>query len=194
MNHQGDDIEECGTLSDGMGGWPELATLCSNTTGCVAVNMYYTDNDGYMYCLKSNATNLTASPNTMPQACLGTLVKVAPSSPSPPPATSCTTAAVAPAGWTFESQQASSDPDSNIICRYPAATAPTNWPTEQIDACASMPGCNAVSYTVSEDLDGNRLPSFCYKWSADILEAGNNTTPQPCMGTMVNTGEWMETE
>ena len=253
----GDSIGDCGVLGQNFtGGWPELAELCSNTTGCDAVNMYRDPIElTYMYCIKSDGTDLEGDADYMTQACLGILVKVSPPppavkdsppppaikvsplsppppavkdsppppavkesppppaikvsplsppppaikvsppppaavkvspSPSPPAATLCTKAVVAPAGWTFKPHQ---DTGSFLVCRYPEATAPTNWPLEQIDACASMPGCLSVSYSLFEDTDtGSMMPSFCYNPTGDTLDS-NSTMPQACMGTMVKNSE-----
>ena len=79
MNHAGDNILNCSVLGEDnfTSGWPDLADLCSNTTGCVAVNMYVdTVTSNYMYCLKTSGTYLVDASDLMPDACLGILVKV----------------------------------------------------------------------------------------------------------------------
>ena len=111
-------------------------------------------------------------------------------------ATACpNTTTLAPDGWTFEPQQ-NNDLDEavyNMFCLTLPATTPTNWPTEHIDACTAMINCIAVSYSLQEDDNGNLMPFFCYKSSADNLTAvangTNSTMPRTCMGTMVQNSE-----
>ena len=93
-----------------------------------------------------------------------------------------------PPGWTFEQHQ-DTDANANIICHFPEAAETTNWPTEQINQCAAMPNCLAVSY--SEAFNWEILtPSICYKLSGDNLTtASAKLMPQACMGTMVKNGE-----
>ena len=192
MGHAGDNIPakisddmECDTLPvEFSAGWTELAMYCSDRVECVAVSQFWTGTN-YKFCLKSNATNLTASPDTMPQACLGTLVKLPPS-PSPPPTASCATAAVAPAGWTFMPKQMGSVL-STLVCRGSDATAPYSWPTEQIDACLSMPQCLTVDYSI---INSHNDTGFCYTSSRDGVENASEYMPQACMGVMVKDGEW----
>ena len=155
-------------------------STCTADVGCAAVSLFWNGTD-YKSCRKSDATNLTASPVKMPQACLGTLVKLA-----PPPSPSCTTAAVAPAGWTFHQQQDCSN--CTIVCRELEGTAPASWPQEQTDACAAMPYCHAVSYDFEYNASGVKV--FCYKAAGYSLEDhASDYMPEACMGIMVKDGE-----
>ena len=99
---------------------------------------------------------------------------------------------LAPAGWTFVPQH-DNNSTYNIICHTHPASTPTNWPTEQIDACSAMLGCLAVSYTLEDDGYGHPTPVFCYTTSGDnlisVANDTNSTMPRTCMGTMVKNGE-----
>ena len=104
-----------------------------------------------------------------------------------PAPTSCMMSApVAPAGWTFKQQQ-----DTSTYYSFNSLVDVGNWPSEQIDKCASTPNCVATSVSLLS-YDTKIFLFSSYRTSENLQSIGDaseSSMPEMCMGTMVKNGE-----